>query len=209
MEPELESYLSHRYWPEDEILAALRRDIAEHTSPIAVNAEAGKLLGVLVRATGASRILEVGTLFGYSAICMARALPSGGRIDTVEMSSFHADSAAMWFRKAGVEKKVTIHRGPSSLVLPKLEGPYDLAFLDGEKTEYVSDAEQALRLLRPGGLLVADNVLWGGRIIDRKDTDPRTDAIRQFHAFIANHDDLLSTVLPVGDGLALAVKAAS
>ncbi len=206
MEKGVEDFLSHRYWPEDNILASLRSDIHSHTTPIAVNAETGKFLSVIVKACGARNILEVGTLFGYSAICMARSLPADGHLDTIELSSFHADSAERWFKEAGVAKKIHIHRGSSDEVLPTLKGPYDLAFLDADKTRYISDGEYAIDLLRPGGVLLADNMIWSGKIANKHATDDATEGVRAFHAFISGHDDLISTVLPVGDGLAVCVK---
>ncbi len=208
MQTEVESYLSHRYWPEDEFLSRLRRDIYTFPGPTEVNAEIGKLLSVLVMATGAKRVLELGTQFGYNAICIARALPSGGHLDTIEASPFHADSAAKWFKETGVSKRVQLFRGTSETVLPTLKGLYDLVFLDGDTSRYFGDGETAVRRLRPGGTLVADNMTWSGKVADKRVNDEKTQDLRAFHAFIACHDDLMSTVLPVGDGLSISVKRA-
>src|SRR3954465_7067670 len=126
----LEQYLSERYWSEDDLLREVRADIAERGPQIQVSAEAGRLLALLVRATGATRVLEVGTLFGYSGIWMARELPPHGRLETSEREQLQADAAEPWFERAGLRGRVTVHRGRGIDVLPTLSGPYDLAFID-------------------------------------------------------------------------------
>ena len=130
----LEQYLSERYWSEDDLLREVRADIAERGPQIQVSAEAGRLLALLVRAAGATRVLEVGTLFGYSGIWMARELPAGGRLDTIEIEKLHADAAEHWFERAGLADRVTVHRGAGLDVLATLPGPYDVAFIDADKS---------------------------------------------------------------------------
>ena len=115
---ELEQYLEEHYWAEDDLLRALRADIAERGPQIQVSAEAGRLLSLLVRAVGATRVLEVGTLFGYSGIWIARELPEGGHLDTIEIETLHAEAAEHWFQRAGLADKVTVHRGAGADVLP-------------------------------------------------------------------------------------------
>ena len=113
----LEHYLSEHYWSEDDLLREVREDIEARGPTIQVSAEAGRLLALLVRAAGATRVLELGTLFGYSGIWMARELPPGGRLDTVELDPMHADAAEHWFGRAGLADRVTVHRGAGLEVL--------------------------------------------------------------------------------------------
>jgi predicted O-methyltransferase YrrM len=171
-----------------------------------VSVETGRLLATLVHAAGAARVLEVGTLFGYSGVWIARALAEGGHLDTLELSDAHADAAEGWFAEAGLADRVTVHRGPALETLAGLEGSYDAVFLDAAKAEYVAYAEHAARLLRVGGSMLADNVIWSGRVADPTVTDDDTEGIRRFHELIAEDPRWDSTVLPVGDGVSVSVR---
>lgn len=204
--PTVAGFLGPRYWPEDELQQAVVADTAQRGRPIEVSPETGKLLSVLVRAAGATRILEIGTLFGYSGIWLARQLPEGGRLDTIEVNDVHADAAAKWFERAGLSDRVTIHRGPGADVLETLPGPYDVVFVDADKESYPRYAAMAIDRLRPGGMLIVDNSVWSGRIADPNDDDPSTTAIRAMHDFLAASDRVIATTIEVGDGLAIAVK---
>jgi caffeoyl-CoA O-methyltransferase len=202
---ELEQYLAERYWTEDDVLREVRADIAERGPQIQVSAEAGRLLALLVRAARATRVLEVGTLFGYSGIWMARELPAGGRLDTIEIEKLHADAAEHWFERAGLADRVTVHRGRGADVLETLSGPYDVAFIDADKAGYPHYVRRSLELLRPGGIVIADNAIRRGRIL-RAGVDADNDGIREMHDLLAADRSLVATAVPVGDGLALAVK---
>ncbi len=202
---ELEQYLSERYWTEDDLLREVRADIAERGPQIQVSAEAGRLLALLVRAAGATRVLEVGTLFGYSGIWMARELPAGGRLDTIEIEKLHADAAEHWFERAGLADRVTVHRGAGAEVLATLTGPYDVAFIDADKAGYPAYVRRSLELLRPGGIVIADNAIRRGGIV-RAGVDADMDGIRAMHDLLAADRSLVATAVPVGDGLAIAVK---
>lgn len=204
--PELEAYLRPLFWPEDALLHDLARDLAERGPQIQVSAEEGRLLALLVTASGARRVLEVGTLFGYSGVWMARALGPDGHLDTVEFTPLHAGAAREWFSRAGLGSRVTVHEGPALEVLPGLAGPYDLAFFDAAKSEYCDYLDHALRLVRPGGLILADNVFWNGRVAgDGGAGDADVRGIRDYNARIASDPRLSSTVIPVGDGLSVSV----
>ena len=133
---EVEQYLAQRYWVEDDVLRGVCADIAARGPQIQVSAEAGCLLALLVRAAAATRILEVGTLFGYSGIWMARELPAHGHLDTIELEELHADAAEHWFDRSGLADRVTVHRGAGAEVLSTLAGPYDVAFIDADKAGY-------------------------------------------------------------------------
>jgi caffeoyl-CoA O-methyltransferase len=202
---ELEQYLSERYWTEDELLREVRADIVERGPQIQVSAEAGRLLSLLVRAAGATRVLEIGTLFGYSGIWMARELPPGGQLDTIEIEKLHADAAEHWFERAGLADRVTVHRGAGVDVLATLPGPYDVAFIDADKATYPEYARLSLERLRPGGMVIADNAIRRGRIV-QAGVDADMDGIRAMHDLLAGDPALVSTAVSVGDGLAIAVK---
>jgi caffeoyl-CoA O-methyltransferase len=204
MDP-LEQYLSERYWSEDDLLREVRADTARRGPSIQVSAEAGRLLALFVHALGATRVLEVGTLFGYSGIWMARELPPGGRLDTIEIEKLHADAAEHWFERAGLSDRVVVHRGAGVDVLATLPGPYDIAFIDADKAPYAEYARLALERLRPGGLMIADNAIRQGRIVEAG-VNADIDGIRAMHDHLANDSSLVATTLPVGDGMALAVK---
>jgi caffeoyl-CoA O-methyltransferase len=201
----LEEYLSSRYWTEDELLLEVKADIAERGPQIQVSAEAGRLLSLLVRAAGAKRVLEVGTLFGYSGIWMARELPADGRLDTIEIEKLHADAAEHWFERAGLSDRVTVHRGAGLDVLATLPGPYDVAFIDADKATYPEYIRQSLEKLRPGGMVIADNAIRRGRIA-QPGGDADLDGTRGMHDLLAADSSLVATTVPVGDGLAIAVK---
>jgi predicted O-methyltransferase YrrM len=206
MDEATEAYLRARHWHEDDLLRELREDLERRGPTIQVSVETGRLLAVWTAAIRARRVLEVGTLFGYSGVWIARALPSDGSLDTLELSDVHADAAEEWFARAGLADRVTVRRGAALSTLPHLEGPYDLVFLDAAKTEYVDYATHAARLLRAGGSLLADNAIWSGRISDPAVTDDDTEGIRRFHEHIAEDPAWDATVLPVGDGVAVAVR---
>jgi caffeoyl-CoA O-methyltransferase len=204
--PELEAYLRPLFWSEDDLLRDLADDLAERGPQIQVSAAEGSLLALLVSAIGARRVLEVGTLFGYSGVWMARALPTDGHLDTIEFSSMHAGAAREWFERAGLGSRVTVHEGPALEVLPRLVPPYDLAFFDAAKEEYCDYLDHALRLVRPGGLILADNVFWNGRVAGDGDAgDADVQGIRDYNARIASDPRLRSAVVPVGDGLSVSV----
>jgi caffeoyl-CoA O-methyltransferase len=201
-----DGYLRERYWQEDDLLRALREDLEQRGPAIQVSPETGRLLALTVRVAGAARVLEVGTLFGYSGVWMARELPDEGHLDTLELSEVHADAAEAWFARAGLADRVTVHRGAALDTLASLEGPYDVVFLDAAKAEYVAYAEHAARLLRMGGTMLADNVIWSGRVGDPAVTDDDTEGIRRFHELIAGDPRWESTVVPVGDGVSVSVR---
>lgn len=198
-------WLAARYWQEDGVLADARAAFAATGPLIEVPRESGAALATLVRATGAKRIVEVGTLFGYSAVWMARALPEGGHLDTLELEDAHADAAEALFAAAGVADRVTVHRGPASESIAQLSGPYDLAFIDADKSGYAGYVRQLLPLMRPGATIIADNVAAANHIDDPDAHGEHVDGLRAYHAFLATEPRLDSNVLPIGDGLAVSI----
>lgn len=201
-------WLEERFWHDDELLANARERFRSVGPMIEVPRETGALLATLVRATGARRVLEVGTLFGYSTTWMARALPDGGHVDTLELLDAHADMAQQLFDEAGIADRVTIHRGPALESLERLEGPFDFVFLDADKEGYVDYLDRALELVPVGGTIAADNVIRSGRVADPSVTDSATEGLRRYLEHARSHPQLATNVLPVGDGVAISVRMA-
>ena len=167
----------------------------------------GALLRVLAVASGGRRVLEVGTFVGTSALWMAEGLRPDGRIDCLELDPERAETARSWFARAGLADRITVHTGPAAETLPRLEPGYDLCYIDADKAGYPAYLEAAIDLVRPGGLIVADNLFLGGRVATETGESPR--AMRAFAATVTEHPRLRSTVLTVGDGISLSVVVAA
>jgi caffeoyl-CoA O-methyltransferase len=163
----------------------------------------GRFLQILVYATGAKRILEFGTFSGYSSISMAAALPTGGRIDTCEISEQHAAVAKRYIDEAGYADRITIHLGPAVETVEKIEGEFDFVFIDADKSNYVSYYEASLPRLSERGLIAADNTLWSGRVLDDSDDSEGTQAIKAFNEHVIADERVMSVMLPVRDGVTL------
>jgi predicted O-methyltransferase YrrM len=190
--------------PDD--LAALYHEMAgDEWAMMMTHPDLGRLLEVLVAATGGRAVLEVGTFVGTSSGWMARALAPGGHIDTLEADEARADRAEAFFRDAGIADRVTVHRGPAAETLPGLaDGAYDLCYIDADKVGYPVYLEHAVRLVRPGGLILADNVLSSGRVaLPEDEQDERSRALVAFTRAAMDHPRLRTTVLTVGDGVTL------
>jgi predicted O-methyltransferase YrrM len=171
---DVDDFLAGHVGGDDAVLtAALARAGAAGLPSIAVSALQGKFLHLLARLIGARRILEIGTLGGYSGIWLARALAEGGRLDTIEIDPAHSAVAAANFAAAGVADRVTLHRGAGLEVLKDLSGPYDMAFIDADKQNNADYFDFAVRLSRPGGLIIVDNVVRNGEILAPADEKAR------------------------------------
>ena len=169
----------------------------------------GLFLGLLVRMLDARRVVEVGTFTGYSALAMAMALPPGGRIVCCDISEEYTAVARRYWKEAGVAERIDLRLGPATETLARLletDGPasHDLAFIDADKTGYDAYYETCLRLVRPGGIIAIDNVLWSGRAADPAVTDADTAALRALNVKIREDRRVDAVVLTVGDGLTLA-----
>jgi predicted O-methyltransferase YrrM len=182
----VDEYLDDRIVRPDEALsAALAASKAAQLPAIAVTAGQGKLLNLLARAMGARRILEIGTLGGYSAIWLARALPPDGRLISLEYSPKHADVARANLAHAGLAEVSEVRVGPGLELLPALSGPFDLFFIDADKEGYPDYFHGCLKLARPGSVMVFDNVVRDGEIIDERSSDPAVQAVRRLYEIIA------------------------
>jgi caffeoyl-CoA O-methyltransferase len=167
----------------------------------------GRLLEFLVHASGARRVLELGTYSGYSSISMAAALPPGGRIDTCEVDERHADVARRYIEEAGYADRITVHLGPALETIERLEGEFDLVFIDADKPGYLAYYEALLPRLSPNGLMAVDNTLWSGRVLEPDDSES-TRAIVAFNEHVRNDRRAISVMLTVRDGLTLVRRAA-
>lgn len=200
-------YITGLFSAEDELLAALREEADRAGLPsIAISADEGRLLQVLLTTINARRVLEIGTLGGYSAICMARVLPPGGRLLSIEIEERHAAFARRYIDKAQLGDRVEVRVGRALDVLPSLDGErYDAMFLDADKPALPTYFEWALRLVRPGGLIIGDNALWGGRVYDGDDSDDSTRGVREFNRRMSQDSRVLGIIVPTHDGVAVAV----
>ena len=168
------------------------------------------MMQALVRATRAKRCLEIGTFTGYSALAVALALPPGGRIVCCDISEEWTAIARKYWALASVSGKIQLKLGPalSTLdeLLPRSKGEFDFAFIDADKANYQNYFERCLRLVRRGGLIAIDNTLWHGRVLDRRDRSADTRAIRAFNRRLHRDRRVDPALVPIGDGLTLAVK---
>jgi len=205
----LSGYVRQLFAGEDELLEELRYEISRQDLPeIYISAEVGRLLQVLLASIGARRVLEIGTLGGYSAIWMARALPTDGHVLSLELDPERAAFAREFVARAGLEAVVEVRVGDARKVLKQLVAeagaPYDAVFIDADKESYVEYLERSLELVRPGGLIIADNAFRDGRVLD-EDPDEATRGVQRYNERIASHPRLASTVIPIRDGVAVSV----
>jgi caffeoyl-CoA O-methyltransferase len=169
-----------------------------------VSPASGRLLRVLVTALAPKRVVEIGTAIGFSTLWMASGLPAGGRIDTIDPDRSRTDRARRYWLRAGVTDRVRVINEPALRVLPRLAPGIEFAFIDAVKTEYAAYLEALLPKMAPGGMITVDNVLWSGRIAAGVH-DEDTDALRAFNERFLRHEQLESTIVPVGDGLGIGV----
>jgi len=189
---------------------ALQRELIEETeklgpiSMMQIAPEQGAFMELLVRVCGARSAIEVGTFTGYSALCIARALGPGGKLLCLDTSAEWTAIARRFWEKAGVADRIELRLGPGAETLASLprETLFDFGFIDADKPGYRSYYEEILARLRPGGLIVCDNVLWAGRVSDPAVADPQTLAIRAFNDFVASDARVERAMIAVGDGLA-------
>ncbi|MFN7920995.1 MAG: class I SAM-dependent methyltransferase [Bryobacteraceae bacterium] len=208
----LAAYIRASSQPEPELLQRLRAETA--LDPLAImqiSPDQGAFLSLLVRLINARRTLEVGVFTGYSSTCVAMALPAEGRIIACDVSEQWTSIARKYWREAGVENKIDLRLAPAletldALIAEGQSGTFDFAFIDADKQNYSNYFDRALELLRPGGLIAVDNVLWHGRVLDLADQDPETEGIRAFNRKAALDPRVHLSMVPIGDGVTLALK---
>lgn len=207
--PEQAEYLERLLPDNTGLLAEMEAYAAEHNVPIA-DREVARFIEITARSTGARRALEIGMAIGYSVIHLLNGMGEGGRVVTIEPSDEMIARSEEYLRRANLGGRVRIEKGKALEVLPRLAGEtFDMVFLDALKEEYAQYLELSLPLLREGGLVIADNLLWGGQVagdVRSPEQTASTQALRMFNQIFARHPQLLSVVLPVGDGLGYAVK---
>ena len=209
----VERYLSTLNRLGDPVLEEVARAGEAARLPL-IDAEVGGLLRVLATSIGATRILEIGTAIGYSGIWLAGALPASGMLLTIERDVERAQLAREHFARAGLANRVSVLLGDAQRMLAKVAGPFDLIFQDGDKAFYEPALNRLVELLRPGGLLVTDNVLWDGEVVpgfvDRPRRDPEeTRAIAVYNERLNAHPQLMTVTIPLRDGVAISLKTSS
>jgi caffeoyl-CoA O-methyltransferase len=190
------------------LIAEMESDARENRVPIA-DREVALFLEITARAMKATRVLEIGMAIGYAVVHLAQALPEDGLIVTIEPDAEMIRRSEDYLTRAGVRERVRIERGKALEVIPKLTETFDLVYLDALKEEYSEYLDQSLPLLRVGGVVIADNVLWGGQVageIRSPDQRASTEALREFNHHLVNHPQLRAEILSFGDGIAYGVK---
>jgi caffeoyl-CoA O-methyltransferase len=209
----VDTYINQLFIGDDQLMATVEKAIADSGIPqISVSANQGKFLHVMARLTQAKKILEVGTLGGYSTIWMARALPPGGKLITLEVDDRHADVARRNFALAGLTERIGIRLGKAVDTMPQLqsEAPFDMIFIDADKPPYAEYFQLALKLSRKGTLIIADNVIREGKVIDAASGDDMVKGVARFNAALSATKGVTATIIQtVGakdhDGMAIVV----
>ena len=207
VEPKVEEYAEAHTTPDGELFERLAEETRAKTAApqMMVGRIEGRFLATLVGLSGARRILEFGTFTGYSSISMASALPPDGKVITLDVDPEATAIARRYMDESGHGDKIEIRLGPALETLRDVEGPFDLVFVDADKENYVNYYEAALPLLADDGLLIADNVLWSGRVVE-DDVDESTRAIKEFNEHVAADERVVSVMLSVRDGMTLVRK---
>lgn len=205
---DLEEYLSHHTSPMANALEELTRFTYLSTcNPRMISGHIqGKFLQLLCRICQPNRILEVGTFTGYTTICMALGSPPHTVIDTIEVNDELEETIQNYTSMAGVDSKIRLHLGDACQIIPTLDYTYDLAYIDGDKREYPEYYKLVLPKVNSGGLIIADNVLWGGKVVDASANDEHTKALRAFNDLVQNDIAVENAMLPLRDGLMLIYK---
>ena len=207
MEEPLESYILTHIDPEPAHLHKLRRDVNLRLlyPRMCSGHMQGRLLKMLTAMIAPKRALEIGTYAGYSALCIAEGLPADGTLDTVEIDDEMEDFIRSRFAEAGsTADKITLHIGDIESIAPSLPGEYDMVYMDANKRTYLATFNMIRALVRPGGFVIADNILWDGKVTDpQTNHDPQTRGICEFNDFVADDPTLEKVILPVRDGLTL------
>ena len=200
-------YIAQHSVREPRVLRELRAATAKlPMAGMQIGADQGQFMAILVRMMGAKRCLEIGTFTGYSALAVALALPKDGRIVCCDVSEEWTAIGRPFWKKAGVEKKIHLRIAPALETLKKLKGPFDFAFIDADKENYLAYYERCLKLVRRGGVIAVDNVLWSGEVANDGARDATTVALREFNDALHEDRRVDIALLSIGDGVTLALK---
>ena len=203
-DPGVEDYLYAVLPPRDEVLAEMEAEAAKNDVPI-VGPAVARVLYQLATISGAKRVFEMGSAIGYSTIWWARAVGEDGRVIYTDGDSQNANKARRYFERAGVSQRITVRVGDALEMLSEEKEPYDIIFNDVDKIDYPRVFRLALPRLKKGGLFIADNVLWSGKVA-QPNPDPHTKAILEFNRLLYESKDLWTTILPLRDGVSVCVK---
>ena len=208
MDGELEKYILDHSTPEDEILEDLfRQTHIRFVNPnMSCGCLQGKFLEMISRMISPDCILEIGTYTGYSSICLARGLKPGGVLITVEPNDEISEFTDQYLQKAGVYERIIRITGRIQDVIGKIDRQPDLVYIDGDKREYIEYYRIAIEKVKPGGFIIADNVLWGGKIVQTDTRDPQTRGIIEFNEMIRRQENIENLILPLRDGIMLIRK---
>ena len=208
----LREYLINVSVKEPGVLKDLREETLQLDEfQMQISPEQGSFLSFLVKLINAKHTLDIGVFTGYSSLVVALQLPQNGYVTACDTNEEWTEIAQKYWKEAKVEDKIDLHIAPAVETLEKLisngnEGLYDFSFIDADKINYQHYFEQSLTLVRKGGVIAIDNVLWGGRVLDNSDTEPATRAIREFNSKLYKDDRVAISMIPIGDGLTLAQK---
>ena len=209
---ELRKYMLDVSFRDDDILRQLREETSTlKEAQMQISPEQGALLSILTKILNAKKTLDIGVFTGYSSLVVARELPNDGLVVACDTSIEWTSIAKKYWKLAGVDNKVDLHLAPAIETLEKLiedgqGSTYDFSFIDADKINYQSYYENSLILVKPGGIIAVDNVLWSGQVIDESDSEPATRAIRSFNEKLYQDDRVSISMVPIGDGLTLAYK---
>ena len=203
--PTVDDYLYSLLPPREPVLAEMEEQATRRDIPI-VGPAVGRILHQLALMIGARRIFEMGSAIGYSTIWWAKAAGDNGRVFYTDGDRKNADEARRYFDRAGVSKQITIKTGDALELLSEEKDPFDIIFCDIDKEAYPRAFRLAVPRLRKGGLFITDNVLWNGEVAEKNPSDPKTKAIQEFNRLLYGSPDLFTTILPIRDGVAVAVK---
>lgn len=212
IDDQLYEYMLQVSMREPEILTRLREETSRHKlANMQISPEQGQFMAMLARLTGAERYLEVGTFTGYSSTVMALTMPATAEVICCDISEEFTDIARRYWEEAAVTDRITLHLGPADKTLARMidegrDGAFDLVFIDADKIGYDTYYELGLKLVRPGGLIMIDNVLWSGEVANPAMNDSATEAIRAINAKIVADNRVELSLVPIGDGLTLAQK---
>lgn len=211
LDPHIQDYAERMSSPEPAVLAALNAaTYADIAMPRMLSGHLqGRVLAMLSKLLQPRRILEIGTYTGYSAICFAEGLAPGGRLTTIEYNAALAPMIRAFFERAGIADRAELIIGDATVEAAKVEGPLDLVFLDADKENYIRYFELVLPKLRPGGIIIADNVLWSGLVLDPTANDPETKGLRDFAIHVAACAEVEQVLLPIRDGIMVIRKRSS
>jgi predicted O-methyltransferase YrrM len=209
IDPELTAYSENVSSPEDDILYRLHREtFITQVNPLMLSGHLqGKFLEIMAASVSARYILDVGTFTGYSAICMARGMQAGGVLHTIDSNPETESVSVKYFTEAGLQNSVKVHIGDAAELIPSLDITFDLIYIDCDKKDYLLVYEAGMQKLRRGGIILADNVLWHGKVADPgQGNDKDTKAIMEFNEYVKNDERTVNVLLPFRDGIMLIYK---